>query len=226
MDEIKILNENFIKFSQKRWRLNNPQEPRIVFLHLHKCGGTAYLEHLSKSGLSYDRETNGTLHAKEWFYTPQQMPHDIVSYEASCPSFEYFQNCHTICIFRNPVDRLWSNYHYDLNRKFIDEMTFRDYCLSVKTANEGLFNLPNMYQRYFGGTIYLAKERIRRIDSILIFEEDLTDVEVHNKTHDKPQITEEDYNYAFELNRADMELYEYAKLLRGFRAPTTVKVGE
>jgi hypothetical protein len=193
-------------------------ENKIIFLHLHKCGGTAYLSYLNSQGLSYDRETNGNLHPKEWFYTPNQIPYDIISYEFSSPPYEHLKDLYdisTLCIFRHPVDRLWSNYCYDTKYKYVPEMTFKEYCLSVNTAYNGLYTLPNMYQRYFGGSIELAKERIKRIDKILIFEEDLTEVPIINRTPDKPQIPIDDYNFALELNRADIELYNYAKFCSG-----------
>jgi hypothetical protein len=183
----------------------------MIFLHLHKCGGTSLLKYLKEiHNLSYNEETNGNHDV----LNPTK--YDIVAYEEHAPAFEYMPDT-TICVFRHPVDRLWSNYIYGQEMGYEPLMSFKDYCLSVDTVHYGLFNMPNMYIRYFGGTLEKAKERVNAINIVLTLEDDLALLpeEYHiNRTNNKRDITPEEYNYAVSLNAGDMELYGYAQELR------------
>jgi len=189
---------------------------KVIYLHLHKCGGSALMRYLKETeNLTYNEETNGNLSEEQKHIPYQYVPHDIIAYEEHAPAYEQMQDALTICIFRHPVERLWSNYTYDSKYQYIPEMTFREYCLSTKTTNYGLYNMPNLYLRYFGGSIKNVKDRIENIDMVLTLEDDISlYIPVYNQTEDKPEITPSDYEYALELNQGDMEIYNYVQDLR------------
>lgn len=163
----------------------------IIFLHLHKCGGMSFVNLLNQK-YKLPHPDNGLFEGGG--YTPKTKKEMIdfidklktlgfegVVFEWGCPIITNLENVKYICIFRNPIKRLISNYYYDKglpHLKFLNN--FDDYLELWKKEKTYYYNF-NCYYEFFkdyeNQEINEIMEKIKKIDFIL----NLDDIETFSK---------------------------------------------
>lgn len=94
----------------------------VIFLHLHKCGGTSFINLINEK-YKLPIDNNGIYKGLKTPKTKEELIDTIdklknegyssISFEWSCPIITNLENVKYICVFRYPIERLISNYFYD-----------------------------------------------------------------------------------------------------------------
>ena len=192
----------------------------IIFLHLHKCGGTSFVHYMKKLGKKGFYTTNGNdrnmvcedIRNRIMQYESKV---DFICYEGLKP--ELRMGLDYISIFRHPVARHISNYHYDKKNLNIPSKTsFLEY-----SQGKNIYVQGNYITKWFLGLrfcdyidigpkeIEYVKGELDKIKKIYILEWNLPeDFPCINSTH--YYTSYEDRQLAEKLNYADLLVYDYA----------------
>ncbi len=233
---------------------NNNESDLILFFHLHKCGGTTITNIFSQKYNFYKKNGNGNpldengevipfcnydeMKLINFINETKKNKIDFIALE-----WQYFKTTMIptlnslvtkICVFREPYDRIVSNFNFDIKYKFTEKKE-----LSTYINSSGLYTHNNYYTKIMSGkdkdytgnvneTDYQnALIFLKNIDYIVILEDNNSikrlfnhfNLEYNNnkknQTHidDKqsPNITKDEFK---KNNIFDYLIYEEAKRLK------------
>lgn len=199
-----------------------------VFLHLHKCGGTSMVTTLRNMGYKMPPiERNGNIDAFHYRDHPYDLKYldyryDIVAFEAVCPKLP----CEfpTFCLFRDPVERHWSNYQYDLVHGNCEPCSLEQYLQRQPIFCQGNYMCKWFLDYYecdpFDLTLTLTEadfkkvvSRVQTVDTVLLLE-DWKGIKA-NANRGKIEMTPEQRELLEQANQYDRRLYEIVKVRSG-----------
>lgn len=173
----------------------------IYFLHIHKSGGSTFVNLAKKNGEKfYDSHKNGNPYDSEnkiikfWNYGKEDLLNFLDTEKFTfCANEFYIKDFHLdskikyVTVLRHPIDILLSSYHHE-SKKGKHKKDFKFY-LDNKRSLERMksiiyeeessyFSGPLVHYLACGKSVDLARERLRQFDAIIFVDNYQEDIKV------------------------------------------------
>lgn len=199
-----------------------------IVLHLHKTGGSSFIRWLAqKHGWIFDSTQNGNVSLADYAAHDatylHSFPYDMCVFEFGLPKLPV-DGCSSYCLFRDPVDRHWSNYCYD--SMIYGEITLQEYVEQMP-----IYCQANYMCKFFSGYVHVLPETVKidmeavlkeviKIDHIYLLEDIAAEMPVVGHVNSR-QMTDKEREFLTARNSSDIDLYNkvksYVKTLKNIK---------